>query len=274
MNMNREAVDAALALAGNLPLTDDDKKFKNLVYVVCKNQYLPTLFNSLTEIDWRCARKYARLRETRRHTLREPDKYYYEMPADCVRPLRVDGNEGNFRNDTDFIITDYPAETLYYVFHKRRLRRGEAVELATELGDYDREPYLETSPDAEDGYDPAFALRVSPDAVAEPEPGEEEDFPDWEYTPYDADFWQYFSYKLAARIVPRLRMDDGAGQRAQSLDALAKQKGEEAVERSRAAASNPAQPVKLWIERAGIGRRERSGGYEAPLKTGKALRYF
>jgi hypothetical protein len=275
MNMNREAVDTALGLAGNMPLTDDDRKYRNLVYVTCLNLYLPTLFNALSEIDWRCARKYAKLHETLRRTVQEPGKYYYEIPADCIRPLQVDDNGDDFRNDTDFIITEYPAETLYYVFHRRRLRQYEDVEVSLEEGEFARLPYLAASPDAEDGYDPAYPLMVSPDEYTPPPAGEEEEFPDWEYTPYDADFWQYFSYKLAARLVPRLRMDDGAAGRVQALEALAKEKGEEAVERSRAASSNPSQPVKLWAERAGIGRYERGGEYAAPYKgAGGVLRFF
>jgi hypothetical protein len=253
MNMNREAVDAALGYAGNMPMTDDDKKYKNLVYVFCKNLYLPTLFNSLCEIDWRCARKYAALHETRRYTIREPGKYYYETPADCIRPLFVDDNIPNFRNDTNFIITDMPASKLYYVFHKRKIRGDIPVYLPADIKHYDALPYISDTHLCIDGKDPAAVIKVRPDNPAVDETEEDDDdFPEWEYTPYDEDVWQYFSYRLAARLVPKLRADDGAAVRAQTLEGLARNIGEQAIERSRAAASNPAQPTRLWAELAGV----------------------
>jgi hypothetical protein len=250
MNMNRAAVDAALGLAGNMPLTDDDKKYRNLPYVFCLNLYLPSLFNSLCEIDWRCARKFTPLHQTGRYTIREPGKFYYEIPGDCIRPLYVDDNDTDFRNDSDFIITDRPVSRLYYVFHKRKVRRDIAV--SVETVEYDALPSIIASPLVSDGNDPHSYIRMSPQDESPPPSEPDEDFPDWEYTPYDADFWQYFSYRLAARLVPKLRADDGAAQRAQALEAVAAQIGEHAIERSRSSSVNASQPNKLWIESAGI----------------------
>jgi hypothetical protein len=247
MNMNRGAVDTALGLAGNMPMKDEDKIYRNLVYVFCKNLYLPTLFNSLCEIDWRCARKDAPLIETSRYVYREGGKFYYELPADCVRPLSVDGNSTDFYNDAGLIITDYPAAALYYVFHKRKF------------------DFSMRSPDTHAGRDGAVIIRRPVSAFAERDPavlysraggdsapGDEEDFPEWEYTDYDTDFWTYFSYRLAAALVPKLRSDDGSGARVQSLEALARQKGEEAIQRSKAGAANAQKKNQTWIEKLGL----------------------
>jgi hypothetical protein len=261
MNMNRAAVDAALGYAGNMPLTDDDKKYRNLIYIFCLNLYLPTLFNSLCEIDWRCARKYALLHETKRFTIREEGKYYYEMPADCLKPLFVDDNETNFRNDTDFLITNLPVEKLYYVFHKRKARGGAALTAPVDTEQSDALPYISASPSYIDGAGASSVIKARADEAPSPAPGEEEDFPDWEYTAYDEDLWQYFSYKLAARLIPKLRSDDGSAGRARALEAIARQTGEQAIERSRGAAANPAQPTKSWAERAGITTTKRPAYY-------------
>lgn len=238
--MNREAVNAALGLAGNLPLTEADRKYNNLAYAFCKQLYLPVLFSSLCALDWRSARKERVIRPPPRHV---PDdgRCYYEMPADCIKPLYVDGNTVPFYNDRDLIITNEPAEKLYYVFHNRnfnfssfsqpdRLTDGTLVMRAPET---DAE-YLDgqfVSAEADNG-------------------GEE--FPEWEYTPYDADFWEYFSYRLAARLVMKLRQDDGAAARAQAMAAVADKAGAEAVKRSAAAATNPAPKNLFWHEQLGL----------------------
>ena len=244
--MNREAVNVALGFAGNMPLTDADKANNNLVYVFCKQLYLPTLFNSLCEIDWRCARKEATLKLSQRWAVRETGEYYYEMPADCIRPLLVDDNDNEFRTDTDFIVTARPSAKLYYVFHKRSLKN---MTLKT--------------PDTQEARDMAILLQRPDNAVDARDPRalyarggtalvNDDDFPEWEFTPYDQDFWSYFSYKLAASLVPKLRADDGAAARAQALDAIAAQKGEEAIQRSRAASTNPRGQYKSWAEICGL----------------------
>lgn len=257
MNMNREAVDAALGLAGNMPLTDEDKTYNNLVYVFCKNLYLSVLFNALCEIDWRCARKETALVETPRNPVRQPGMIYYEMPSDCLRPLSIDGGEVPFRNDTHFIVTEKAGAKLYYVFHKRTLKN-----------------FTLTTPSEQETRDNRFVITrpSTPETAAqagtlytrniEPLPESTDDFPEWEYTPYDADFWTYFSYKLAAALVPKLRADGGAAQRAAALEALAAQKGEAAIQRSRGSAESQRAPHRTWAELCGLSTGP-SGGWAA-----------
>jgi hypothetical protein len=247
MNMNRSAVDAALGLAGNMPLSDEDKRYNNLVYVFCKNLYLPVLFNSLCEIDWRSARKEGALHLSERYTLKSPGLYYYEMPADCVRPLLVDDNSENFKNDSEFIVTERPAGRLYYVFHKRSAG-GSVLAGAAGAGERDGAVIFRRPDNEAEAFDPRIVY-----ARAEADlPENDDDFPEWEYTAYEPDFWTFFSYKLAAALAPKLRADDGAGARVQSLEALAAAKGEEAVRRSRAAAVNPRGQYKSWAETCGL----------------------
>lgn len=247
--MNREAVDTALGLAGNMPLTDDDKQYHNLVYVFCKNLYLPTLFTSLCEIDWRCARKEELVHPTQRFTVPN-GMFYYDLPADCIRPLYVDDNDADFKNDSDFIVTQRPVTRLYYVFHRRSIAGLllRAPETEEEIGN---SVYVRPPDNDIDALNPrAYA------ALAEqPQGDNDEDFPEWEYTSYDTDFWTYFAYKLAAALVPKLRSDDGAASRAQALAALASQKGEEAIQRSKAAAVNPRGQYQSWAQKCGLSAR-------------------
>jgi hypothetical protein len=240
--MNRDAANAALGLAGTLPMTDADKTYNNMNYAYCKQMYLQTLFTSLCALDWRSARKECGLRPDLRQVPKD-GRYYYGMPADCVRPLYVDGNTVPFYNDRDFIITEEPARRLYYVYHNRnynftsftqpdRLSDGQIVIRAPETA----EQLLE-------------ARQIYPGAFKD---SSGDDFPEWEYTPYDPDFWEYFSYRLAARLIPRFRADDGAAGRVQAMEALAAQAGAEAVKRSSSAATNPAPKNLYWHEQLGL----------------------
>lgn len=253
--MNGEAVNAALALAGNQPLTAEDKAAGNSVYKLCRELYLPVLFSALGEIDWRSARKHGPLNETMRYVDRAPGGYYYEMPADCIRPLTVDENAAEFRNDGHFIITNRPASLLYYVFHKRNLN-NHSFDLADTAGGRDNAVYLKRA-DGDDVNNPLIYFRGN-----RPENDGDDDFPEWEYTGYEPDLWQYFSYKLAARLTPRLRADDGAAARAQALEATAAQIGEDAIQRDKAAASSPRGQFRSWAQKCGL--ESRYGGAEYP----------
>jgi hypothetical protein len=240
--MNREAVNTALFLAGNMPLLDADKRNNNLVYDTCKRLYLPVLFTSLCSLDWRCARKEAAIRLTLR---RAPGggRYYYEMPADCVRPLYVDGNTAPFYNDRDFIVTEEPVSTLYYVFHNRNLNYT-LIKPPNRTTDG---MVIIRNPETEEEL--LAARQIDKDTYVD---SEGEDFPEWEYTPYDSDLWEYFSYKLAARIIMRLRADDGAAGRSQAMEALADKAGAEAIKRSTAASTNQTPKNLYWHEQLGL----------------------
>jgi hypothetical protein len=240
--MNRDAVNTALGLAGNMPMTDDDKKYNNLVYVFCKQLYLPALFTSLCALDWRSGRKDILLKPPPKY-MPADGRYYYEMPAECIKPLYVDNNTTAFYNDRDLIITGAPAERLYCVYHNRnfnfttlsspgRLSDGMIIIRAPET----QEELLESRQIYKDIY----------------RDNKDDDFPEWEYTPYDADFWEYFSYRLAARLIPKLRADDGAAGRVQAMEALAAQVGAEAVKRSTSAATNPEPKNLYWHESLGL----------------------
>ena len=262
MNMNREAADTALGYAGNMPMTEDDRKYKNLVCVFCKNLYLPALFNSLCGIDWRCARKETPLHETSRHHRRPEGKYFCEAPSGCIKPIMADGSETGFKSGRSFIITGRPASVLYYVFHNRSVNR-QAVTAPRDQLERDNGIYIGRSAHPADTGDPRLALirpRLSPNRnpAAGPLiddygiPVNGDDFPEWDYTPYDADFWSYFSYRLAAALVPKLRAGDGAAGRAQALEAIAAQKGEAVIQRSRSAAANRAKKHLTWAEQCGL----------------------
>ena len=240
MDMNRDAVNAALGLAGNLPLTDADKRYNNLVYVFCKQLYLTALFTSLCALDWRSARKDAEIRPALRPVPKD-GRYYYEMPADCIKPLYADGNTVPFYNDRDLIIASEPVSRLYYVYHNRNFNFT-ALKSPERLADG---TVIIRAPETEEQL--LFAGRIESGAD-----NGGDDFPEWEYTPYDADFWEYFSYRLAARLIPRLRSDDGAGQRAQAMEAVAERVGAEAVKRSVSAATSQAPKNLYWHERLGL----------------------
>jgi hypothetical protein len=248
MNMNREAVNAALAFAGNQPLADKDKEYNNSTYIMCKALYMPTLFTSLTETEWACARKNARLRLTNDIILKLPGKHYYDLPADCVKPISVDENSTDFRIDDKLLVTATPAEVLYYVYHNRKLDFALiAAQEGKETGRMEH-PYIARS--ALSAAENAITIKVQPTEYVEPPDYIADDFPEWEFTPYDSDFWEYFSYRLGARLVTKLRADDGT--RAQALTAIADQIGAKAVIRERSAESNLNATPQTWSEKLGL----------------------
>jgi hypothetical protein len=249
MDMNREAVNAGLVLAGNQPLTDLDKKYKNSVYVLCKSLYLPTLFNSLTEVDWKCARKHSPLRETKDIIHRQQGMLYYDVPADCIKPVHVNDNKISFRADDSYIITSYPVEQLFYVFHNRNFMGGSGAAFRTNYQKGNRPFKISAMADDVEAFKNRYHAPLTAPTEAEEEA---DDFPEWAYTPYDDDFWQFFSYKFAMALVPRLRSDDGTAQRVQALTATADAIGAKAVQRERAAEANPNPRPKTWSEKHGL----------------------
>ncbi|GMO48095.1 MAG: hypothetical protein Ta2B_30150 [Termitinemataceae bacterium] len=253
MNMNRAAVDAALIRAGNLPLTDDDKKYNNHVYRLIRQLYLPVLFTSLTESEWKCARKYAQLKEVDDHSLKQPNMYYYHLPADCIKPIYVDENNIDYHAEQNYIITPFKAQRLYYVFHNRNYTKHLGLNSGwTEPSGIDENsyPFMVSAPlKIDELLRPGAIYHVPKDLITTPV---DDDFPEWDYTPYDQELWEFFSCRLAARLIPRLRTDDGTGQRAMAMQQTADQLGEKAIARERSMEMNKNPTPLTWSEKLGL----------------------
>jgi hypothetical protein len=243
--MKTDIVNKALMLAGNMPLTEEDKQYNNLPYKYAKELYLSLLFNCLSEIEWRSARRWFPITLSQRYTIRERGMWYYEIPAECVKPVRVE--EGDFRQDESFIVCECENSRLWGVFHKRKI--SFLLQAPTSQRERDRKIYIERPIDREAANNPRVMLnRARSDAEAQALGNSDDDFPDWEETEYEPQFWKYFEYRFAADLSMKLKGDQNLYAQ---LIAIADKFGEEAIQSSRDAAEN--ESVYLtWLDKVGL----------------------
>jgi hypothetical protein len=264
MDMKPDAVNKALMLAGNMPLTPKDKQYNNLPYKYARELYLPLLFNCLSEIEWRTARKWFPISLSRRYSMKEAGMWYYEIPSECIKPVKVE--HGHFRQDERFIICEMENRRLWGVFHKRnpgwlagRNTDGWTAGIPETQMERDRSIYIERPADPAARRDPRNMLR-RPETKAEEEEAEGiteaqaqaqgagEDFPEWEYTEYEPQFWKYFEYRLAAELSMKLKGDPNLYAQ---LVMLADKFGEEAIQSSRDSSED--QSIALtWLDKVGL----------------------
>ena len=173
-----------------------------------------------------------------------------------IKPVHVDENTVDFRSDGQYIITSRPASKLYYVYHNRNAMYGGVLN-ATEDGAKGNRQYVIRAPATLEEYARQGAVYNAPTAQLEEH---EEDFPEFDYTPFDQELWEYFSYRFAAKLVTRLRLDDAAGTKAQSMLALAEKIGNEAISQERASEANINQTPLTWSEKLGL-----RSGYGDPI---------
>jgi hypothetical protein len=251
--MKESVVNKALMLAGNMPLTPNDKVYNNLPYKYARELYLPLLFNCLSEIEWRTARKWFPISLSRRYTVKEAGMWYYEIPSECIKPVKVE--HGHFRQDEHFIICDMENYQLWGVFHKRKT--DFTYKAPETQGERDRTIYIERPVDSVSRRDPHVLLRRAETRAEEQEaernaryaPQENsEDFPEWEYTEYEPQFWKYFEYRLAAELSIKLKGDPNLyAQLVMAADKF----GEEAIQSSRDAAAD--ESISLtWLDKVGL----------------------
>lgn len=245
MNMNESVVNHALMLAGNNPLTPKDRENNNLPFKYAKEIYLNLLFNCLSEIEWRSARRWYPITLSHRHGYKEEGLLYYEIPAECIRPIRVEN--GNFQQEETFIVCDQANERLYCVFHRRKKNFNWTA--PSSVANRDRALYIERPRDIQTERDPFVLLRRAKTQEEVSEIGNvDEDFPEWEFTDYEVQFWKYFQYKLAAELVLKLTNDY---QRYMVLIQTADKFGEEAIQSSRGSSEN--EKVTLtWLDKVGL----------------------
>jgi hypothetical protein len=252
--MNEGAVNKALMLAGNMPLTPKDRENNNLPYKYARELYLPLLFNCLSEIEWRTARKWFSISLSRRYTVKETGMWYYEIPAECVKPVKVE--YGHFRQDEHFIICDMENRRLWGVFHKRKISFQFHAPATQESRD--RKIYIERPVDPSARRDPRVMLRRAETREEELEAArrmeesavdaDREDFPEWEYTEYEPQFWKYFEYRLAADLSMKLKGDLNLYS---ALVQMADKYGEEAIRSSRDAAEDNSVSL-TWLDKVGL----------------------
>jgi hypothetical protein len=243
--MDRGIVNRALLDVGQIALSDGDVRDRTTSYQACKQYYIDTFLEALSEVEWTGGRRRARLVRTGRPVL--PDERYRfacDMPFDCAKPVELQNNEF-FTVEDRIIYTDVPDAELLYVSNGKMLRPV-AVISAGRPGDAPDMEYLSAGPP---GTEPDVTLRAgSPadilDALPE-DPPPADDFPDYRRLEYEPKFYEYIQRALAAKL--SMKMTDQPALHVQLLqEAMLIKREAVAASRSRRAAK--LEPRRWWTE--------------------------
>jgi hypothetical protein len=266
MNMNLDIVNGARYAAG---LIKDDEESLGLLskedknsgdpkrkehFEVCKNLYLKTFLEAVSEVPWTMGRKRKRLLRTTLPHGNSGFKFTYNIPYDCARPVEL-SDKGTYVIDGDFLCTDSVRAELLYVSNGKRIpldTEFEEVSVADfAAGNYD----MVLSPGHLDDWDlPAdFTVSMSIEEFAEenPEPMEleKEDWMDYKPPEYEPKFYEYFEMMLAAKLAinntAQARLHDTLLQKALLIK-------RDAVKSTKSITANKDTPSKPWAERLGI----------------------
>jgi hypothetical protein len=205
MNMNRDIVNRALLDVGQQPLADGDMP-DNTVYLLCKQYYLQTFLEALSEVAWTGGRKRDRLMKTHRPHLPTGYRFVYDMPFDCARPIELQDND-YFVVEDRYICTEVERARLLYVSNGKILRPVAAVTCG-KPGDMMDMEYLSSGwPDT----DPEVTLKAGGpgDLPLEtmplpPDPEPADDYPDYRPPEYEPKFYEYVEKTLAAKFAMKL----------------------------------------------------------------------
>jgi hypothetical protein len=271
--MDTGLVNRALLNVGQYPLTDEDLKEKNANYVLCRNYYIDTFLEALSEVEWTGGRKRARLMPTGRPALKNREyRAAYDLPFDCAKPVELQDN-AFFEIEGRLLYTDVDGAELLYVSNGKVLPPLAAVRAggpgsvpdmeylsAGEIGsvpevilraggpgdflwfgpqEYEGAPW--PSGHVPEGWDEEEGIPLPfPD---DPETGE--DFPGYRLLEYEPKFYEYVEKTLSARFA--MKLSDRPELHIQLLQEamLAKR---EAVNASMSRRAAKAKPARWWTE--------------------------
>jgi hypothetical protein len=243
--MDLGIVNRALLDVGQTALSDQDARDKNTAFQVCKQYYLDTFLEALSETAWTGGRKRDKLAPTGRPVLKDGRYLFaYDMPFDCAKPVELQDN-GFFTVEGRIIYTDTPGAELLYVSDGKALRPV-AVTSAGKPGDVMDMEYLTAGPP---GTEPEVTLRAGGpgdilDGLPE-DPAPADDFPDYRRLEYEPKFYEYIERMLAAKF--SMKLTDQPALHVQLLQEamLIKQEAVNATKSRRAAKR---EPKRWWTE--------------------------
>ncbi|GHV91614.1 hypothetical protein AGMMS50268_21170 [Spirochaetia bacterium] len=248
MNMDRSLVNRSLLDVGQHPLTDTDIEWKNENFQLCKDFYLQTFLEALSEVSWTGGRKRDKLVRTGRPHVKSSFRFMYDMPFDCARPIELQGN-GYYVVEDRFICTDVKRAELLYITNGKILRQI-AIVTAGRPGDlHDMEYLTAGAPWTE----PDVTLRAGrPADITDDLPVDpviDEDYPDYRPPEYEPKFYEYVEKTLAAKFA--MKLSNNPALRTQMLqEALLIR--QEAVTASMGSAAARQNPQKWWKEELGL----------------------
>ena len=246
MKMDEALVNRALLNVGQFALVEADRIAQNTTFVICKQFYIETFLEALSEVDWTGGRKRSQLIRSGR-PVKHNNQYSraYDLPFDCARPIELQNNEPFILEDR-IIYTGVANAELLYVSNGKILRSIVAV-IGVRPGNI---PDMEYFTGGQPGADPNVTLRSGgpqdfmffgkagapqppewPTLPAtdnqadwiqfyadnpnlppvplpdDPEPEPDDDFPDYQALTYEPKFYQYVEMMLAAKLAVKLSND-------------------------------------------------------------------
>ncbi|MDR2020674.1 MAG: hypothetical protein LBQ14_07930 [Treponema sp.] len=248
--MNRDLVNRALLDVGQQPLADGDMP-DNTVYLLCRQYYLQTFLEALSEVAWTGGRKRDRLMKTHRPHLPTGYPFVYDVPFDCARPIELQEN-GYFVVEDRYICTGVDKAELLYVSNGKILRPVAAVTCGKPGEAMDME-YLSCGwPDT----DPDVTLvcggpgDLPPEsAPLPPDPQPAEDYPDYRPPEYEPKFYEYVEKTLAAKFAMKLSNQPELHVQLLQEALLIRQ---EAITVSMGSSAAKRNPQRWWKEELGL----------------------
>jgi hypothetical protein len=245
--MNRGIVNRALLDVGQTVLSDEDVRDKTTAYQVCKQYYIDTFLEALSEVEWTGGRKRARLVRTGRPIL--PDERYrfaYDMPFDCAKPIELQNNEF-FTVEDRIIYTNVPDAELLYVSNGKVLRPVSVIRCGRPGDVPDMEYFTGGRPGDLSPFEVTLRAGGPRDILDElpedPEPAE--DFPDYRQLDYEPKFYEYIERMLAAKFSMKLTNQPGLHVQLLQEALLIKR---DAVNATRSRRAAKLEPKQWWTE--------------------------
>jgi hypothetical protein len=113
VNIDQVLVNRTLAGVGDDPLTPADYTGQSLRFRIIKDFYLQTFLEALSEVPWTRGKKRMFLTVAEEENL-SPYQYMYKLPADCARPLEIQGN-AYFVIEGECLLSDASGAALLYI---------------------------------------------------------------------------------------------------------------------------------------------------------------
>jgi hypothetical protein len=260
--MNLGIVNRALLDVGQTALTEQDVLDNTTAFQACKQYYIDTFLEALSEVEWTGGRKRAKLARTGRPVLKDSRyRFAYDMPFDCAKPVELQNNEF-FTVEGRIIYSDAPDAELLYVSNGRVLppagaiscgRPGEAADMeyltAGPPGTEPDETVRAGGPGDFSEFGPPGAAGGGTRGEPVPLPGDPEpgngDFPGYRQLEYEPKFYEYIERMLAAKL--SMKLTDQPGLHVQLLQEAMLIK-REAVSATKSRRSAKLEPKRWWAE--------------------------
>lgn len=201
MNINREIANRALEKAGEEPLNDNDFENNSVRWRTIKNNYLPTLLETLANTAWTSQKKRAKLELITKEEAENFTEYLfaYRLPADCAKPEALtDENEYIVEGTT--LYTNSENAVLLYI---QNGYRGKPIMIEA-----DPQPTAETFQDKDyfvfDSETEEYTKAETFDSEATYFVEKEEDYPLYEELQLDPLLSEYLETRLAAKIALKI----------------------------------------------------------------------